>query len=887
MSRAFQASSSLVEAMMQDSHCGLLLENSAGFVTQVNEIAAEVFGSPDANALKGRSNPWLLQQLAQRADDPSELDALKDVDEYSKGSFFIEGEQVLWSVLSLDVDGQAMRLWRFAAQLRPSQAPVTKNVEQDFLASMSHELRTPLNAILGMSDLLLSSTLSPGQRPLAEIIQSNADSLLSIINDILDYSKIIAGQIDLVAAPFSLADLLASVEDMLSMKAAAKGLELSFVADPMLPSRFLGDAGRLQQILVNLCNNALKFTKVGRVMVRAELLGPEEGGEVPLGLVVEDTGIGIGEQEQEQVFNKFFRSQSRSVQETSGTGLGLHIVSSIVAQMKGEIELTSELGVGTRIEIVLTLPVVNHAADESSRLTQLNHQIQQTRLLLLTDEKGLCGRVGRILRERGFSFEVASSEELDGLHQYIEERISIDELSRNLMHLDRFDGILYDVNLGEGYFYELSAFSSGLPTLLLASSSQLNTRLAQASGVRAVVSVPVRESQLMDALLKLIRVRGEPALSTPKRSRKRLILLAEDNPDNQVYARTVLAKAGYRVEIAGDGGAAVEMAAATPFDLILMDVQMPVMDGFEATRQIRERERWAAAPRTPIVALTGHALEGFRERCLENGMDDYVTKPVRQNTLLRIAEEWADTRARVLLTFREELDTELAAYFKAKGCRVVQSAEIHAGISLLWAQRPEIALFEITGLTQSDALRQVFEQAHDELGTTFLARVEKKTQLDSSWREIFAGFIEPGAPAEQINVVVDALLSSSGEALLPQEEVSEASLAQDEAYLPDEPEPDSLVIDIPEDLLPIIPSFIEARHRDFATLNALFDEGKLEEIKRIGHNLKGSGASYGFMEITQLGRQLEAAARDQKVDEVRALCDAYGEYLRRLKVRGL
>ncbi len=557
------------------------------------------------------------------------------------GIFFPLEKRILANNLSLDRSRQ--------------RAEAADRAKSEFLANMSHEIRTPMNGVMGMAELLSRTELSAKQKNFADVIMSSGNALITVINDILDFSKIDSGQLTLDTQPFNLKAVVEDVASLVSTNVDSKELELIIRFHPKMPEEYVGDDGRVRQILMNMVGNAVKFTDAGHILINVS--GSEHGDEAELNIRIEDTGIGIPTNKIDSVFDKFNQIDNSATRKFEGTGLGLAICKMLVEKMDGEIGAESELGRGSTFWFKIKLPV--HASGMRKR--RLPQDITGSRVLIIDDNK-----VNRdILTEQLDSWgmqSVACSSARQGLST----------LAESIRIHSPFDLIIMDYQMPEMDGFEATRRIradediKGTPIIMLTSvCTESDAAEYRSIGIQAQLLKPARSSLLFETIVdvisdahveklknvvkadpKFVEERPQPmdnAETTSDATAGTKILVAEDNDVNQYVIAEILESLGHDHRVAADGRIAIDLMPEYLPDIILMDVSMPVMNGLEATEEIRKRDA-ENGTHTIIIGLTANALKGDREKCLDAGMDDYLSKPVDIDQLETCIDKWLNQK---------------------------------------------------------------------------------------------------------------------------------------------------------------------------------------------------------------------------------------------------
>jgi PAS domain S-box-containing protein len=659
------------QAFMNNIPAIASIKNGEGHFLYVNEPMAKHYDLRPGDALGKTIANWLPKDLAANIDrDDKEIFSTGRTLQYERIVPTRDNVEHHWLTFKfplVEPDGQLLvgtvaiditdrKRAESEAQKAKEMAEAANRSKSEFLANMSHEIRTPLNGVIGMTDLALATDLTTEQQEYLQIVKLSADSLLIVINDILDFSKIEAGKIELEKVDFNLRELLEMTIKTLALKAEEKGLELLCDFAPDVPDAIQGDPTRLRQIVLNLVGNSIKFTQEGEVHLHVEM--SKENGTIPfIQFTASDTGIGISSEQQKAIFEPFTQADSSTTRKYGATGLGLSISTHLARMMGGEIWVESEPGVGTKFYfkiplISATMPVEASAEPDSGVLLG-------SRVLIVDDNATNRKILELMLKRWGMVPTLVSG-----------AMVGILELRAASAAGRGFDLVICDLLMPEmdGFAFteqvrKTSEISKAKIMLLSSAGRRGDAKHCENLGISAYLMKPVRQLELKTVLSSLL---GGEAPSDPQPVITRFamkngpavpaslrILVAEDNAVNQKLIVRLLEKRGHSVQVVPNGREAVEILEGTSFDLVLMDMQMQVMDGFEATIEIRKREK-PGGVHLPIIALTAYAMKGDRERCLNAGMDKYLTKPIRGNELDDVLNQYIGLRAAGMKKRQEE-----------------------------------------------------------------------------------------------------------------------------------------------------------------------------------------------------------------------------------------
>jgi len=645
---------------------GIFGVDTDGVVTFVNEAAARMLGFAQTELLDQSIHPLIHHSYADGSSYPVERCPMAKA--FTEGRDSRISDEVLWrkdgskfdveyTSVPMQKDGEilgAVVVFHDITQRKEAEVALrdakqvaedATKAKSDFLANMSHEIRTPMNAIIGMSHLCLKTDLDSRQQNYLEKVHRSAEALLRIINDILDFSKIEAGRLSMESIDFSLEEVLDNVASLISFRAEDKGLELLLATDSTAPMDLVGDPLRLGQILINLAGNAVKFTEKGEIVVTTKLLEQKDD-EVRLEFAVSDTGIGLTPEQQARLFQSFSQADSSTTRKYGGTGLGLAISRRLVDMMDGEIWVESEPGQGSTFKFTSRF---GRQSKPIKKPRPIAEDLRGSRVLVVDDNATARAILQDMLSSFGLEVGLAPSGE-----EALEEVAMAQKLSRayRVVLLDwKMPGI-NGVQTAQRIRQQLG--SGELPAMILVTAYGRDEVIEEArrAGLAGVLMKPVNASLLLDTLMNSL---GFESIVPSRRDRSQpgdkeiaaslhgvRVLLAEDNEINQEVAASILADVGVTVDIAGNGVEAVTAARKESYDAVLMDMQMPEMDGYQATAVLRQE---FTIDQLPIIAMTAHAMQGDREKCIEAGMDDYVSKPIDPKQLFSVLAKWTQPKA--------------------------------------------------------------------------------------------------------------------------------------------------------------------------------------------------------------------------------------------------
>jgi len=744
------------------------------------------------------------------------------------------------------------------------EADMANRAKSDFLARMSHEIRTPLHAIVGMTELALASPLTREQRDLIESVRSSSDALLYLINDLLDFSRLEAGAMTIEQVPFDLWALVEGVTDAVAVKAHAKHLAVVCWIHPDVPTQVVSDPNRLRQILMNLAGNAVKFTERGRVLVRVQVDGP--GPRATLTVTVSDTGPGIGLDDQPRIFDRFYQAHRSNTHHVPGAGLGLSITRTLVELMGGSIALDSRPGEGACFTVSLPVDVSGQPAARAPR------RLPERPVLIVDGDRDEADMLRCHLEHHGCQVQVVSTA----------------AEAREVLAVGTHAAVVVSDTLPDQTGLELirslhrPAIQAPLRIVLLGATPSPHL-------VGAVVSEslvkPVHAGRLLDALeerdpdQQVDGVPARPSLASPEGAgRPPRVLVAEDNPENQLVATRVLEGAGAQVTIAPDGQVAVEMAARHRFDLILMDLQMPGLDGTQAAAAIREAERAREEDPVPIVAFTAHAVEGIREQCLRAGMNDYIVKPITGRDLVATVQRWADRRPVVLVADDAPEIRQLVRHRLRDTYRVVPAVNGQDALEQFGRHPVSVVLLDMNMPVMDGYATAAAIRLREDGRQVPIVAITGNESTESRERAVAAGctlhLMKPVRLATLFSTV-EAAVRQSAQPAVP-EPGAGVMVARS---APDQP----VHLEIDPLLADLVPGYVREKRRQVGDLRRLIGEHDMDRVRRIAHDIKGTGTAYGIPDVTRIGRALEAAGQQGDAGSAALLVEELDTLLARVQ----
>lgn len=814
------------EALVFNSPVAIVILDNQRKILSINPAFERLFGYKQEEILGGD-----IDQLLTREDERPE--ALKYTNQANEGMMHgfgkrikKNGELVEVEILGVPVvvDGEQhgiLGIYHDVTELIQARqkAEEADRAKSEFLANMSHEIRTPMNGVLGMIDLALETELTPEQRDYLSTAQESAETLLDLLNDILDFSKIEAKRLELEKVDFNLRTCVENVAHTLAQRAYEKGLEIACLIHPEVPALLRGDPGRLRQILANLVGNAIKFTQQGEITIRVELVS-EDSDSAKIVFRIKDTGIGIPPDRQDQIFGRFTQADGSTTRKYGGTGLGLAISKQLVAMMGGDIGVVSQPGKGSEFWFTAVFGKQRNK-DETQYASKL--ELKDLRVLIVDDNATNRSVIAKILVEFGcLPLGISNGKE------------AIECLRQSVVKGQPFGLILLDMQMPELDGLQTVQLIRDDPLIkdtkiiiLTSIGSRGDATLFEELGCSGYLLKPVRQQELIDAILAVLgdgKNAKKPFITRHKLVENHVdhchILLVEDNPINRKLALVLLQKAGYQVDWVENGIQAVQSVTQKDYNLILMDVQMPEMDGFEATQLIRKNE--ANEKHVPIIAMTAYALKGDREKCLAAGMDDYLAKPIDPEEMLSKIKKWTSTLAASI----ETKDKKISPVPSEKEPRSLSTTDITPGFD------DALESWKIVAACPLDL---------DNI-TTALSKGNGKGN------EVVAVKRELSASVEKAEVV--------NKDFIPRNDLPLDLIDALPRFLDDK----AFFVEMFAEFLKNLPEKLDS-------LDEALGDGNAEAVHQIGHNLKGMAANFSATKFVHLAKQLEEMGRDNQLDK--------------------